>query len=211
MKILNHAQFNHHMDPKNNYLAGNGLGNESEPPEIINIEEENQTEVIEGEVLDTPEFGTSSLHNQERLRVGQRSANIPDFLKITVGQLANEPGVRQKDIAEAFDVKGPMVSKCKNGITNYGGEQNQALVAAVKDRKQEIKDEALDKVLHTLGLLSLDDISMLGAKDKTDVAYKLAKVADAVSEKQQVNTGNVQFVIMTPQVREKVHYETLDV
>lgn len=210
MKILNRAQFNSHMDPRNNYLAGKGLGEKSEPPKVINIEEENSTPD------ETPESNTEVLSgpiliNEPKLRIGQRGENIPDFLRVTVAQLANEPGVRQKDIAEAFDIGQSVVSKAKNGIVTYGNGKDEKLTQVVNDKKKEIKDQALDKVLHTLGLLTLDDIELLGAKDKADVAVKLAKVADSVTEKSIGNAANVQFVIMTPQVREKVHYEELEV
>ena len=56
------------------------------------------------------------------------------------------------------------------------------------------------------------DIGLLGAKDKMTVALQAAKVAETFRDRKNEGIDNrVQFIIMAPPVRERVHYEEIEV
>lgn len=203
MNILNKEQFLKHMDPKNNYLHSGSIIEDvrASHSQVINVEPENEVEVIE-----------ESLEVVEKRRVGDRNPNVPDFLRTTIAELAQEPGTKQTDIANHFGVSQSVVSKAANGIITYNNGKDEKLAEVVKTKQDEIQDEALDKTLHALKLLTVDDIGLLGAKDKADVAVKLSKVADNLRDKKnEGNDNRVQFIIMAPPVRESVHYEEIPV
>jgi hypothetical protein len=189
MNILNREQFLKHMSPEHNYL------HEGSRVEIEEVEETEVTLVIE---------------EKAPIGRGEGNTNIPDFMRKTIASLANEPGVKGKEIAHSFAVSNSVVSQAKHGRISHDNTDAE-LKSIVKTKQEKIQDAALEATLHALNLCSVEDIGLLGAKDKMDVAMKASKVYDNLKSKTEVNDNRVQFVIMSPPVREHVHYETIDV
>ncbi len=199
MNILNREQFIKHMSPENNYLSTGSIEN-------IHVEL----------VVSTDYMPNLEVKEKEAIGRGQGNGNIPDFLRSTIASLAHETSGTK--IAEAFDVSKSVVSQAKHGrISHDRTDESLKQVVTVKQaenktKQDEIHDEALIKTLASLNMLTLDDISLLGAKDKADVAVKLSKVADNIRDKKaDVVDNRVQFVIMAPSVRENVAYDEIDV
>jgi len=199
------------MGPERNYLSRVDLGGNNkvtpEIVEVVNIEEVS----IEVEVNEAP---VSTLIVEEKASLGRTGSNIPDYLKQTIAALANE-GTKQTDIAKEFNVANSTVSNFANGLNNSRevDPELNAINKKAEANRTTIENEALNKTMMALGLLSENDVMCLGAKDKTIVAANLSKVAANMRDKAvNVNSDNrVQMVIHSPPVRQTYHYPEVEV
>jgi predicted transcriptional regulator len=184
MMFLKPETVKRNLSPERNYLA--------------------RTEIVapELEVIEKPSIGRG--HN----------VAIPDYIKATVAALANEEGVKQTDVAEAFGLADSSVSNFANGMNNSRepDEKLKDISTKAKADRVSIEDEALKKTMMALNLLGEQDVMMLGAKDKSIVAGNLSKVAANMRDKNIIaNDNRIQMVINSPQVREHYHYPELEV
>jgi len=222
MHFLNAEALAHHLNPKHNYLLRTN-GTFKNEPIVIEVE---ATESIEDNDVAAPDeistietSGTPILEVNEKDSIGRgNNTNIPDFLRTTIAVLANQDGEKGKDIAAAFNVANSTVSQAKHGRTGNGDVSSEAKLAVDKELKSkattrdDIEKLALSRTLATLGILTESDIECLGAKDKADVAMKLSKVADNMRPKDGPTSDNrIQVVINAPPMREKVHYDVIEV
>jgi len=221
MHFLNAEALAHHLNPKHNYLLRTNGTFRNEPnvveinPEVI--ERDNEVAVPNESTLETS--GTPILEVAEKATIGRgNNTNIPDFLRTTIAVLANQDGEKGTEIAKAFNVANSTVSQAKHGNTGNGdisplarAEVDKVLAGKATSR-DEIEKLALARTLATLGILTESDIECLGAKDKADVAMKLSKVADNMRPKDGPTSDNrIQVVINAPPMREKVHYDVIEV
>jgi hypothetical protein len=202
MHFLNKETLAHHLDPKHNYLlrTANTFADSTV----------DTNEAVENEVVKE-----ASLIVVEKESIGRgANTNIPEFLRTTIGILAASGEHKQKDIAEAFNVSDSLVSQAKHGRSGDGYVIPSLKAETDKTRnatRDDIEKLALSRTLATLGILTESDIECLGAKDKADVAMKLSKVADNMRPKDVTSDNRIQVVINAPPVREKVHYDVVEV
>jgi predicted transcriptional regulator len=160
------------------------------------------------------EIPTLVVAQKENIGRGQGTVAIPEYVKHTIAALANEPGVKQVDVAKEFNVAESTVSNYANGLDN-SREPDEALTAIANKGKADrvkIEDEALKKTMMALNLLGEQDVMMLGAKDKSIVAGNLSKVAANMRDKNvNLSDNRIQMVINAPQVRETYHYPEIEV
>ena len=197
MHFSNKETLAHHLDPKHNYL----------------LRTANTFADASIEVQESTSGTTLVVQAKESIGRGANT-NIPDFLRTTIGLLAASGEVKQTDIAEAFHVSNSTVSQAKNGRTGDGYVIPELKRETDKTRnatRDDIEKLALSRTLATLGILTESDIECLGAKDKADVAMKLSKVADNMRPKDVTSDNRIQVVINAPPVREKVHYDVVEV
>jgi hypothetical protein len=224
MHFLNAEALAHHLNPKHNYLLRtNGtFRNEAASPlvqfsELDTVSELNDVAAPDDSTIETS--GTPILEVNEKESIGRgNNSNIPDFLRTTIALLANQDGEKGTEIAKAFNVANSTVSQAKRGNTGNGdvSESTKLEVDSTLKTKATTRDDieklALQRTLATLGILTESDIECLGAKDKADVAMKLSKVADNMRPRDANPQDNrIQVVINAPPVREKVHYDVIEV
>lgn len=137
--------------------------------------------------------------------------NLPMFMRATIGALANS-GALVSETAKEFAVSERAVKAYKAGETSPG-RPNADLKAAVQSKQEEIHDQALAKLMKTLGLLDDEKLANLDAKDLSRVAVNMSQVASNVAPRTPngSNTTGISVVVYAPPPREESRYKVLDV
>jgi hypothetical protein len=141
---------------------------------------------------------------------GKRGKDIPEFLRDTISSLANQPDVRSKSVAEAFEVSDAEVSFCKSGRVG-GHEPTEERRAKVDARLEQIKDTALLKLMASLNLIDGDRLEKCSAKELSGVALNMSRIVKEHTP-QDTNTGpQVQVVIYAPETKSEKAYRIVDI
>jgi hypothetical protein len=146
------------------------------------------------------------LHNGGR-RNGDN--NISPLLREIIAKTAQLDTV--KKTAEVFGISHHHTQMLKHG--NIGNTPSVALKGKIDGYLESVQEEASKKLLHTLGVVQEDDISLAPLKDKLFVADKLAGVISKVREKKSdtgIEGGNT-IIFYVPGQREEKEYEVIDV
>jgi hypothetical protein len=141
---------------------------------------------------------------------GKRGRDIPEFLRDTISSLSNQPDVKSKDVASAFEVSDAEVSFCKSGRIG-GHEPTEERRAKVDERLEKIKDTALLKLMASLNLIDDDRLEKCSAKELSGVALNMSRIVKEHTP-QETNTGPaVQVVIYAPETKTERAYKVVDV
>ena len=88
------------------------------------------------------------------------------------------------------------VTDATNGIEN--AVRRPELVNATKQKLNEIRDVAMEKLLMTLGVIKDTDVNLLGAKDASIVASNLSRVVEKTMPKEDLGTQRPQIIMYSP-------------
>ena len=141
----------------------------------------------------------------------EKSPNVPEPIRDTIGTLAFMPGVKGVNLAKEFNVSTSAVSQYKNG--RIGGlppthERKQK----VQDRIENIKDQALEKLMAVLGLLGPDKLLNLDANDLGRLGNSMANVVKSLDSRESVlNLNAPSIVIYSPESRNEEKYKVVDI
>lgn len=96
----------------------------------------------------------------------------------------------------------------KSGSTD-GRSQNQALIDLTRQRLDAARDTALDKLMLTLGLISLDKLEKSDGKDLSTIAANMSKIAlNATPEMRQ--GSNVNILVYAPRQKDIEDFEIIE-
>ncbi len=141
---------------------------------------------------------------------GKRGAGLPEFLRDTMANLAEQDDVKQKDVAEAFEVSDAEVSFCRSG--RIGGKEPTAERAEKRDeRLEKIKDVALIKLMASLNLIDDDRLEKCSAKELSAVAGNLSKIVKDHTDASVSGAPQVNVVIYSPEAKTEKNYRVVDV
>ena len=141
---------------------------------------------------------------------GKRGPALPEFLRDTLSDLANQPDVKQTDISEAFGVSDAEVSFCKTG--RIGGlPPTEERAVKRDDRLSKIKDTAILKLMSSLNLINDTDLAGCKPKELSAIAVNLSRVVKDHTEQQSTLNGpQVNVVIYSPETRPESKYKVID-
>jgi len=74
----------------------------------------------------------------------------------------------------------------------------------------EVKDRALDRLMHTLGLLTDDKLSGCSAKDLSVIASNMGRVVERTSPKEERPDG-LTFIIYAPELKQERAYDVVEI
>jgi hypothetical protein len=137
--------------------------------------------------------------------------NLTESQRILIGKTAQLDSPR--NVAEAFHISESHVYNLRKGQTDRDHLQRKThpeLKSAIVEKREEIKDRALDKLLSTLNIISEDKLSILNAKDASKVAVNLSRVHGNMTP-QESNNGKVNITIYTPQMRSVKEYDVVEI
>ena len=161
-------------------------------------------------LLPSPLAADNVLHKDTRVK-REKSPNVPEPLRDTLGTLALVPGNKQKNIAKEFELSESAISQYKTGRVG-GLPATSERKTKVQDRIDYIKDQALDKLMSVLGLLGPDKLVNLDASDLGKLSVDMSKVVRSLTNQEtSLNLNAPSIVIYSPESKDEAKYKVLDV
>lgn len=127
----------------------------------------------------------------------------PDFLReIELGLYLD--GETQAEVAKEFGVAQQTIS------SNFRGfDLSKDSSRRIDSRRQSAQSTALDKLMDTLGLLTVDKMKNCKATDLSSIASNMSKVVDKM-DKREGNTNNI-LIIHAPKMKDEKEFETISI
>ena len=113
-------------------------------------------------------------------------------------------GMNQNDIARDFGVTQGEVSQIKNNKVQGVDER------AVERSLNEVRDQAVLKLMESLGLITSDKLSALGAQALSIVAANMSKVVEKTMPNKD-NKNNINLIIYTPEMRSERGFDFVEI
>jgi hypothetical protein len=113
-------------------------------------------------------------------------------------------GESQKALMREFEVNQQTVSNITNGKVK-GIDKDK-----IEQTIVEVKDRALDRLMHTLGLLTDDKLSGCSAKDLSVIASNMGRVVERTSPKEERPDG-LTFIIYAPELKQERAYDVVEI
>ena len=126
---------------------------------------------------------------------------LPPALREVVGFAAHFETA--KEVAKAFGVSPSTAHESKDGRGNVEVHNK------IKERLGKVRDEALEKMLLSLGVITPDKIKGLKVESALKVAEGMARIIESTGGQDQVN--NTQVVIYAPQVRDYGYDKVIEI
>lgn len=73
-----------------------------------------------------------------------------------------------------------------------------------------VRDRALDRLMHSLGLLTDDKLSGCSAKDLSLIASNMGRVVEKIQNKVE-QPDNINFIIYAPELKQERSFETIEI
>lgn len=131
-----------------------------------------------------------------------------DPLTVEMAALDMADGMRQTDVAKVYGISQESAHHYSEGKRSEHGEADKDLELNIKDRKYQIHDKAVTKLMDTLNLF--DPTACEDQKEVINAATKLAGVIDKLQTKEQNNQAPVQVMIYSPRLRESKDYKEVE-
>jgi hypothetical protein len=119
--------------------------------------------------------------------------------------IATRTGAKtQTEVARASNLQLLTVNNIHSGKTKGIDE------ARVKEVTDSVRDQALDRLMASLGLLTDDKLSGCSAKDLSVVASNMGRVFDKIRDKVET-PDNINFIIYSPELKQERAYDVIDI
>lgn len=166
------------------------------------------------ERLESPNNLLNKLVEIRKMPVGRRGGVIPPMVRELVGSISNESEESQTEVAEAFGLTQPSISKSSRGLINNKLDTTlQASVSKSKEKKLETAhDLALDAMVESLTAITSEKLQ---AVDKPERLARIAESMSRISSNIKGNNDNsskvaVQVVLFQPnRIKTEDDYETV--
>lgn len=136
-------------------------------------------------------------------------------MKGLIGAIAKANGHGgAKLVAEAFGLNRSVVSRYQNGKLGRtdGPVIKEDLKKIVDDKLDKVREQAIDRLLEVMGVITPESMAKLGANSAADLGLKMASIHEKLAPKGAIAPTNIaQVVIMAPRVREEKEYMTIEV
>ena len=113
-------------------------------------------------------------------------------------------GETQVSLAKEFKVITPTVSSIERGKVKGIDEDK------VEKAINEVRDRALDRLMHSLGLITDDKLSGCSAKDLSVIASNMGRVVEKVTPKTE-GPDNINFIIYSPELKKEQAFDVVEI
>lgn len=131
-----------------------------------------------------------------------------DIVRATVGILSASNSATNKELQNEFGMT-------RNQITGARKSKKLSLASKIERGKDRVSELAIDKLMHTLGLLTEEKISECEKpKDIADIAVSMSKIVASMSSSKADKkdaAASVQLTVYAPSMREVSSYTVVDV
>jgi hypothetical protein len=144
---------------------------------------------IEERVIEGPgkEKGSTNLTREERNEIAVRS----------------RLGESQVALAREFNTTQPNVSYIERGKTKTDEEKVESAI-------NQVRDKALERLMHSLGLITDDKLSGCSAKDLSTIASNMSRVVEKTIPRAEVD-NKINLVIYAPELRQEKSFKTIEI
>lgn len=133
---------------------------------------------------------------------GRGGPSIPPAIEEISAGLVIE-GEKRKEIAKVFDISTASVGNAFNGKGNLTeGSKNR-----IAERRASAHDQALEKLIDTLGLINQEKLEECNAVSLSMVASNMTKVIEKL-EGRNSNSNNV-LIVYAPRQKEEREFKTI--
>lgn len=166
-----------------------------------------ETEI--SETTDQIEQTTNQIEFREIKRPGN---NRPWLSSEERNQIAFEriEGKSQTEIALRHGVEVSTVSDIVNNTRRAENTSRSVNQAEIDRALDKVREAAIDKLMSSLGHLTDDKISALGAKDLSSVASNMARVVQQTMPQEKAGVS-INLVVYTPELRQEKNFDSVEV
>jgi predicted transcriptional regulator len=112
-------------------------------------------------------------------------------------------GESQVALANEFGVTQPTVSYIERGKTKTDEEKVESAI-------NQVRDKALERLMHSLGLITDDKLSGCSAKDLSTIASNMSRVVEKTIPRAEVD-NKINLVIYAPELRQEKSFKTIEI
>lgn len=164
--------------------------------------------------LDSPsssqETGSNITHEEIIRGRHTGSRNVPEPVRDLMASMVID-GASAASVGRALGVSGDVAERSATGRVG-GRPANADRLSKIKERKLDIQDSALVKLMRSLELIDDDKLLECSAKELSGISSNLAKVHSTLEEKSDGGAGNnVNIVVFAPQQKREDRYKVVDV
>lgn len=171
------------------------------PPPDSPLESEKSSESSPDSVLEQEKYVPSRHPDSCGTQIPLDAENFSRGIENIAGLLAAQ-GEPLKEIAKNLGVNIPTILQAKRAVAKRPDS---------KESIQRIHEAALEKLLLTLGLLTVEDISTHDAVDKSKIAANLSRIVEKTSEKTAETSSQINIVVYSPQQRSESQFSVVDI
>lgn len=135
---------------------------------------------------------------------GRQLPRLPDEVKQEIVERAASGTERQKDIAVEYGITQADVSYLKRSSNERERESASAL-------EKSIKDQACEKMMLAMGLITQEKLEKLKVRDLSNVSTAMAKVLNVVAPKNANQAPLVNLVVYAPEVRDEKSFKIVEI
>jgi len=150
---------------------------------------------------------TSKVEHRNSKPPRNKSCNVPEPVRDVIGAIGEL--APYKTVAREFNVSELVVSQAVTG--RVGGRPATAeRLHKIQERRYNIEDIALNKLMASLNLLSEDTLSEASVSDLARVSTSMAKVSQMMRDQTQIGS-QTNIVVYAPDRRAEDKYKVIDV
>lgn len=211
------------------------------PKNILNVIQKSSPSTLTPDQAHTPDFGTSlipALSTDKLVEQNNGDKNLPyESNKQRAARLARfnidygckkgeyivNPNISNDIVRSTIGVLAASKQCSSQEIQKEFGVTKNQIIGAVNSKKLNIKDKialgkdrvselALDKLMETLGLLSIAEIAGEKPKDRAMIAEKMSNIFAQMSKtEEKEDKTKVSLTVISPGIRDISAFTTIDV
>jgi hypothetical protein len=135
---------------------------------------------------------------------GKNRINLTEKERTEIALESRLLGTPRSELAQNYNVTTQSITNIKRGKIQGINESK------IEEVTNKIKDKALERLMHSLGLLTDDKLSGCSAKDLSVIASNMGRVVEKISPKNEV-PDNINFIIYSPELRQERSFKTIEI
>lgn len=161
------------------------------------------------ERLENPENLANRFNIEERIiklpgkKLGSKNLSIEERTDIAI---ETRLGEKTEIVAQNHEVREITAAKIKSGARDSGEIDEKRVTETIS----QVRDKALDRLMHSLGLLDNDKLSGCNAKDLSIIAANMGRVVEKTAPKEQQG-AQVNVIIYSPELRKEASFEKIEI
>ena len=153
---------------------------------------------------------------------GRQLPRLPQAAKVEIADKIREGTHKVKDLAEEYGVTSPTITAIKKNVEKAEDQDRQLArqdsQLSLKEKygedsgkiEQAVKDEAVNKLMLALGLISQEKLEKLKAKDLASIGNSMAGIYKDMSPN-KLQGALVNLVVYSPEVRPESSYKVIEI
>lgn len=149
-------------------------------------------------------FSSSTVHEVVIKSPGKNRVNLTTEERTEIA-IRTRTGEKNVDLAKEKNLSQLTISNIKTGKVQGVDEDK------VNDVVNEVRDKALERLMHSLGLLTNDKLSGCSAKDLSVIASNMGRVFEKTAQQKFEDKSHINLIIYSPELKQETSFPVIEI